>query len=53
MCYHKSQVEKFNELMDHYSASFHSIKGDLEAVKERLAILMRKDDRLGSLNLNE
>lgn len=53
MCFHKSQVQKFNELMDHYSASFHSIKEDLESVKERFAILMRKDDRLGSLNLTE
>ena len=51
MCYHKSEAQKYNELMDHYSASFQSIKEELEYVKERFTILLRKDDRLVSLGL--
>lgn len=39
--------------MDHYSASFESIKDELDLVKERFQILMRKDERLGSLALAE
>jgi hypothetical protein len=46
MCYHKSEAQKWNELMWHYSASFDSITEDLEPIKERFQILMQKDDRL-------
>lgn len=35
--------------MDHYSASFNSITEELEIIKERFQILMRKDDRLNSI----
>jgi putative SOS response-associated peptidase YedK len=49
MCYHKSEVQKYNELMDHYSASFNSITEEVELIKERFEILLRKDDRLNSI----
>lgn len=51
MCNHKSEVEKWNDLMDHYSASFQNIDEDLEPVRERFSILMRKDDRLNAIGL--
>jgi putative SOS response-associated peptidase YedK len=51
MCYHKSEAQKFNDLMDHYSASFNTINEDLEPVKEKFSILMRKDPNLNSLSL--
>ncbi len=49
MCYHKSLVQDEQQLLDHYSASFESIKDDLELVRERFKILMMKDDRLGAI----
>lgn len=33
MCYHKSLAVNFDDLMNHYSASFASIKSDLEELK--------------------
>ncbi|HEY3402412.1 MAG TPA: hypothetical protein VGK59_03435, partial [Ohtaekwangia sp.] len=51
MCFHKSEAEKLNDLMAHYSASFESITEDLELIKERFQILMRKDDRLNSIGV--
>src|SRR4051812_22960125 len=35
MCYHKSLVEKYNSLMEHYSASFASITAEMELIKEK------------------
>jgi hypothetical protein len=43
MCYHKSLVQKYNDLMSHYSASFESITEDLEPIKERFSIMMSLD----------
>jgi len=51
MCNFKSEVEKFNALMDHYSASFQSIDEDLEPIRERFQILMQKDGPLNSIGL--
>ena len=53
MCYHKSEVQKFIDLMDHYTASFHAIKDDLEMVKEQCTALLRKDGRLMELGLGK
>ena len=53
MCYHKSEVQKFIDLMDHYSASFHAIKDDLEMVKEQFTTLLKKDEKLMELGLGE
>lgn len=45
MCYHKSFVATYEDLMDHYSASFQSITEDLELVKERFSIIMSRDNK--------
>jgi putative SOS response-associated peptidase YedK len=45
MCYHKSLVQKYNDLMDHYSASFNSITEELEPIKERFSIMMSRDSK--------
>lgn len=44
MCYHKSFVAKYEDLMQHYSASFESITSELDLIKERFSILMQKDN---------
>jgi putative SOS response-associated peptidase YedK len=51
MCYHKSFVKNVQDLLDNYSASFQSITEELEVIKERFSILMRKDEKLGALSL--
>jgi putative SOS response-associated peptidase YedK len=53
MCYHKSVVQKFDALMNHYSASFENLSADLEPVRERFTVLMQKDDRLKSIGLSD
>jgi putative SOS response-associated peptidase YedK len=53
MCYHKSEAQKFDDLMSHYSASFHSIKDEMNLVKERFQILMKKDARLNEIALSD
>ncbi len=40
MCYHKSTVQRFKDLMDHYSASFDPVMDDLEQIRERFDIMM-------------
>jgi putative SOS response-associated peptidase YedK len=52
MCFHKSAAQKFDDLMNHYSASFQALNTDLEPIRERFSILMQKDDRLKSIGLN-
>ncbi len=51
MCYHKSLAQKEQELLDHYRASFQSITEELEIVKDRFTLLMKKDEKLNSLGL--
>jgi putative SOS response-associated peptidase YedK len=51
MCYYKSEVQKLNELLDHYAASFESLTGDLEPIQEKLEELIRKDDALKSIGM--
>ncbi len=45
MCNHKSLVAQYEELMAHYSASFHSITQELEIIKERFSIMMSRNER--------
>lgn len=51
MCFHKSEVEKTNDLIAHYGASFESITEELDIVSERFQVLMRKDDHLNSIGV--
>src|SRR5688572_25346203 len=51
MCYHKSFVKNVQDLLDSYSASFQSITEELEIIKERFSILMKKDEKLNALSL--
>lgn len=53
MCYHKSLAQKEAELLSHYEASFESITSDMEPIKEKFAVLMRKDDKLSALSLGQ
>jgi putative SOS response-associated peptidase YedK len=45
MCYHKSLVDPYQALMDHYAASFESITEELDIIKERFSILMSRDEK--------
>ena len=51
MCFHKSLAQKEQELLDHYSASFQSIKEELEIIKEKFTTMVSKDRTLGSMSL--
>lgn len=52
MCYHKSLVQKEQELIAHYAASFEHITEEHEQIKERFLELLKKDEKLSSLTLN-
>ncbi|HEY9044621.1 MAG TPA: SOS response-associated peptidase family protein [Ohtaekwangia sp.] len=52
MCFFKSEVERYNELMEHYSASFQSITEEMELVKEKFSIMLSKDDALKSIGMD-
>jgi hypothetical protein len=45
MCNRKSLVVEYGNLMDHYSASFHSINEELENIKERFSIMMSRNEK--------
>lgn len=49
MCFHKAQSSDYNNLEDQYAASFASIQEELELIREKFDVLMRKDDRLKSI----
>ena len=51
MCYYKSEVERYNELMEHYNASFESITEDLDLVKERFEVMISRDSTLKSIGI--
>lgn len=53
MCYFKSEVEKFEALMAHYAASFDSITPEMEMIKERFSVMLRKDDALKSIGMGQ
>lgn len=45
MCYHKSLVARYENLMEHYSASFDSVISDLYLTKERFSELMSRNEK--------
>src|SRR4051812_29080198 len=51
MCFFKSEVEKYNELMAHCDASFESITTEMELVKDKFNAMLRKDDALKSIGI--
>lgn len=51
MCFFKSEVEKYNELMAHYDAAFQSITEQIDLMKEKFTIMLRKDDALKSIGM--
>jgi putative SOS response-associated peptidase YedK len=51
MCYYKSEVQKYEDLMAHYAASFDSITGEMELIREKFTTLLAKDDELKSIGL--
>jgi putative SOS response-associated peptidase YedK len=53
MCYHKALATNISELEEHYNASFQSITEDLEIIKEKFAVLARKDGALHALSLTQ
>lgn len=53
MCYYKSEVEKYNELMAHYEASFQSITDEIDVIKEKFDIMLKKDDTLKSIGMTD
>lgn len=53
MCYYKSLAQRETELLAHYAASFESITGELEPIKERFNTLLQKDNKLAALTLNK
>jgi putative SOS response-associated peptidase YedK len=51
MCNFKSEVEKYNELMAHYSASFESITAEMELIREKFSVMIAKDSALKSIGM--
>ena len=51
MCHYKSEVEKYNELMALYDASFQSITAEMDLIKEKFQIMLKKDDTLKSIGM--
>lgn len=46
MCYHKSLVAKYENLMEHYGATFDAVLSDLNLVKERFEVLIARDEKV-------
>ena len=46
MCFHKSFAKSEQALLDHYQASFQSIRDELQLMEEKFSVLLAKDDRL-------
>ena len=56
MCNFKSEKQKQDELVAHYDASFSSITEEVDLIKEKFSIMLKKDDALKSIgpgNTNE
>lgn len=51
MCFYKSQVVNYEDLADHYAASFQSITEEVEIVREKFDILLRKDSALEAIGI--
>jgi putative SOS response-associated peptidase YedK len=53
MCFHKSLALRMAEQEEHYAASFESITEEIDYIKERFTILLKKDELLRSRDLTE
>jgi putative SOS response-associated peptidase YedK len=52
MCNFKSEEKKYKELATHYDASFQSITEEVELIKERFSIMLKKDDSLNAIGMD-
>lgn len=46
MCYYKSEVQRLNDLLEHYHAAFESLNEDIEPIQEKFEELIGKDGAL-------
>ncbi|HAC24936.1 MAG TPA: hypothetical protein DCE81_08480 [Cytophagales bacterium] len=49
MCFHKSFAKSEQDLLDHYQASFDSIRSELDLMTEKFQTLLARDGRLNEL----
>jgi len=49
MCFHKSFAKSEQDLLDHYQASFDSIRSELDVMTEKFQALLGRDGRLNEL----
>lgn len=52
MCFYKSNVKPYDELMAHYNASFDPITQELDLMKEMFSVMISKDSALNSIGLD-
>jgi putative SOS response-associated peptidase YedK len=53
MCYHKTATVNYDELTEHYNASFNGINAELEPVRERFEVLLQKDPQLAGKSIQQ
>lgn len=53
MCFHKAATVSYDELTEHYNASFNSINAELDPVRDKFQALLQKDDQLASKSLQQ
>ncbi len=51
MCNFKSEKQKYDELASHYDASFASITEEVDLIKEKFSIMLKRDDALKAIGL--
>jgi putative SOS response-associated peptidase YedK len=51
MCNFKSEKQKHDELVSHYDASFASITEEVDLIKEKFSIMLKRDDALKAIGL--
>ncbi|HTF19778.1 MAG TPA: SOS response-associated peptidase [Chryseolinea sp.] len=51
MCFFKSEVERYIELMEHYAATFDTITAEMDLMKEKFSELIGRDSALKSIGL--
>lgn len=52
MCNFKSEEQKYKDLVSHYDVSFQSITDEMKLIKEKFSIMLKKDDSLKAIGLN-
>lgn len=53
MCFHKAATVKYDELTEHYNASFSNINAELEPVRARFQVLLQKDPLLATKSIQQ